>query len=130
MSTENPAELLERKILKIIENSGEKGMIQREIWKLINLDSRKGIKIIKRLEQQGYLVREPIQHKGRKTYILRPGPRIFRKIILPSWLDNIPCFYCPELYRCSSEQAITSCLKIEKFLEKEEKYELEVIKNV
>jgi len=111
------SEILERKILEIIKDVGDKGIIQREIWKKINVDSRKGIKIIKRLERMGLLEREPLIQGGRKTYILRPTPKVFKKIRLPEFLEDIPCFYCPYLHQCGSgEHDLYSCKIIDKWI--------------
>lgn len=111
------SEILEQKILEIIKDVGDKGIIQREIWKKINIDSRKGIKIIKRLERMGLLEREPLVQGGRKTYILRPTPKVFKKIELPDFLDDIPCFYCPFLFKCGSgEYNLYSCKIIEEWI--------------
>ncbi len=113
------SEILEHKILEIIKDVGEKGIIQREIWKKINVDSRKGIKIIKRLERMGLLEREPLIQGGRKTYILRPTPKVFKKITLPDFLDDIPCFYCPYLHQCGSrEYDLYTCKIIDKWINK------------
>jgi DNA-binding MarR family transcriptional regulator len=111
---------LERRILEILREAGDNGILQREIWKKLDLDSRKGLKILRKLEAQGLLVKDQVTYKGRKTYILRLA-RKHEEIKLPDFLDNIPCFYCPYLQKCASgEREIYSCPKLQEWLEKDD----------
>lgn len=111
-------ELLLRKVLETIRNEGEKGILQKELWKKLGLDSRKGLKIIKRLEEQGLIEREQIVQRGRKTYVVRATHKLKKEIELPEFLDELPCFYCPNLSRCASgEIDFLSCPALKRWLE-------------
>lgn len=112
----------EKEIIDIVRKAGEEGVVQRELWKKIGLDSRRGIKIIRRLEQQGIISRKEIIYKGRKTYILKPATMMKARIVIPGFLDDIPCMFCPELPRCESnlESALT-CEVINKWIEEKKK---------
>ncbi|RLF06255.1 MAG: transcription factor TFIIIC [Thermoprotei archaeon] len=108
---------LERKILDIVAASGEAGILQRDIWHLLNIDSRRGSRIVKRLERMGFLTREVVVHKGRRMYLLKPTPKLLLVPKLPPVLDEIPCFYCPHLLSCSGEASrVLNCERLEKWL--------------
>lgn len=112
-------EQIEKKIIELVKKAGEDGIIQRELWKLIGLDSRRGVRIIRRLEQQGIISRSEIIYKGRKTYILRPAIMMKAKTVIPDFLDDIPCMFCPELPRCESgERNVINCPILNKWIEK------------
>lgn len=87
---------LEQKALEIIMRSGEKGVLQSELWREINATSREGSRISIRLESRGLIYREPELFKGRWTYRLYPKRQ-------PALIDSIldcPCFSCEENLRC------------------------------
>jgi len=118
--TETVSEIVEKEILDIVKNAGDKGILQREIWGKIKIDSRRGIKIIKRLEKRGLLTREEYMYKGRKTYLLKPTSKAFKKVRLSEFLEDIPCFFCPYLYKCGSgEFHPAHCKLLDKWLYKE-----------
>lgn len=115
--SEGGGDQIEKRILDIVSASGDAGVLQRNIWQLLNLDSRKGSKIVKRLERMGFISREVVVHKGRKMYVLKPTPRLLRAPRLPQLLEEIPCFYCPLLLSCSNEQQrVLSCEKLNQWL--------------
>ncbi len=95
-------ELLERKVLEAVKESGEAGILQKELWKKLSLDSRKGLKIIRKLEEQGLILREQVILHGRKTYIIRPALKLRKEVVVPDFFDEVPCFYCPSLAKCAS----------------------------
>ncbi|AKG39448.1 hypothetical protein MA03_08110 [Infirmifilum uzonense] len=114
-------DLLLKKVLETIVNEGDSGILQKELWKKLGLDSRKGLKIIKRLEEQGLIEREQVIQRGRKTYIVRAAHRARKEIELPAFLDEIPCFYCPNLARCASgEVDFLSCPLLKRWLESDQ----------
>jgi len=108
----------EKMIIELVKNAGDEGVVQRELWKKIGLDSRRGIKIIRKLEQQGVISREEIVYKGRKTYILKPATMMRAQIEIPSFLDEIPCVFCPDLPRCESNlENVANCEILNKWIE-------------
>ncbi|MEM1508522.1 MAG: hypothetical protein QXY49_04090 [Thermofilaceae archaeon] len=115
--SEGGGDQIEKRILDIVSASGDAGVLQRNIWQLLNLDSRKGSKIVKRLERMGFIAREVVVHKGRKMYVLKPTPRLLRAPQLPQLLEAIPCFYCPLLASCSNEQhRVLNCEKLNEWI--------------
>ena len=111
--TEEIADVIERRILDVIKKAGEKGILQREIWSKISIDSRRGHRILKHLEAQGVIERIPITYRGRRTYIVKPTAKLFMAIKIPPELEEVPCFLCKLLPRCSSGH--TNPLDCEKF---------------
>ena len=90
-------ESLYQKALKIIMEAGEEGILQSELWRLLDATSREGSRIAIRLERRGLIIRRKELYKGRWTY------RLFartRKISIES-IRGCPCFTCPDNFRCS-----------------------------
>jgi len=110
--------IIERRILEAVRDAGEKGLLQRELWKILGIDSRNGARIVRRLEQQGYLTREAVMYKGRKTYIIRITKKVLTPITVDFILKSIPCFTCEYLERCGEGAEINpiKCKKINKWL--------------
>ena len=111
-------EILERRLLKLLSEIGDEGILQKELWKKLNIDSRKGIKIVRRLEKQGLLVRQSVIHRGRKTYIVKLGPKYYVKKTIPSDVVGIPCFFCNLLEDCGEKISINpvNCPKLNSWL--------------
>ncbi|MCS7120513.1 MAG: MarR family transcriptional regulator [Nitrososphaerota archaeon] len=89
---------MEQKALQIIMNSGEKGILQSELWRQMNASSREGSRISIRLEKRGLIHRERTLSDGRWTY------RLFSKR-QPITIDSIlscPCLTCNESLRCGA----------------------------
>ncbi|MEZ0346879.1 MAG: transcription factor TFIIIC [Infirmifilum sp.] len=114
--SEGGGEQIERRVLEIVAAAGEAGIMQREIWQLLNIDSRKGSRIIMRLERAGLVSRETIVHRGRKVYLLKPTPKLRNMPKLPDTLDDVPCFYCPLLLSCGELAKILNCERMERWL--------------
>jgi len=108
------ADVIERRILDVVRKAGEKGILQREIWAKLSIDSRKGHRILKHLEAQGYIERIPVTYRGRRTYIVKPTSKLFAVVRIPPVLEEIPCFYCEHLPHCSS--GYRDPLSCEKFI--------------
>ena len=63
-------ESVERRALRLIES--EDGLPQSELWKELDVSSRKGSRIASNLEDRGLIEREKGVHDGNQTYILHP----------------------------------------------------------
>lgn len=114
--SEGGGEQLERRLLEIVYAAGDAGILQRDVWHLLSIDSRKGSRIIKRLERMGLVSREVVIHKGRKVYLLRPTLKLRRMPRLSEELDKIPCFYCSLLTSCGELSKILNCEKLARWL--------------
>lgn len=60
----------ERRALRLIES--EDGFPQSELWKELDVSSRKGSRIASSLEDRGLIEREEDVYEGNRTYILYP----------------------------------------------------------
>mgnify|MGYP000196806342 CR=1 FL=1 len=60
----------ERRALRLIES--EDGLPQSELWKELDVSSRKGSRIASSLEERGLIDREEDVYEGNRTYILYP----------------------------------------------------------
>jgi DNA-binding MarR family transcriptional regulator len=63
-------ESVERRALRLIES--EDGLPQSELWKELDVSSRKGSRIASSLEDSGLIEREKGVHDGNQTYMLHP----------------------------------------------------------
>jgi len=111
-------EILERKLLKLLSEIGDEGILQKELWKKLNIDSRKGIKIVRRLERQGLLTRKSVIYRGRKTYIVKLSPKYYVKKTIPNDVMEVPCFFCSLLEDCGERISVNpiNCPKLNAWL--------------
>jgi len=79
--------------LQLIQSRTE-GVLQSELWKELNVDSRKCSRIVKKLEEGGLI--ERIEHKkdGIKTYLLRAKRQPVKPRDLLAGDELIPCIAC------------------------------------
>uniref|UniRef100_A0A7J3X985 B-block binding subunit of TFIIIC domain-containing protein n=1 Tax=Thermofilum pendens TaxID=2269 RepID=A0A7J3X985_THEPE len=111
-------EIMEKKLYEAIREAGDTGIMQRDLWKKLGIDSRVGMRILRQLEKQGLVVREEVVHKGRKSYVVRAVERAEDRVEVPPFLEEVPCFLCPSLRRCVyGEIDISGCTKIRRWLD-------------
>ncbi|MDD3977367.1 winged helix-turn-helix transcriptional regulator [Methanomicrobium antiquum] len=86
---------IEDEAFKLIQ-SNPKGILQSELWKLLNIDSRKCSRIVKKLTDADQI--ERIDHKsdGVKTYLLKAKKRAIEPELLLAGGDLLPCIGCEE----------------------------------
>ncbi|ABU81397.1 hypothetical protein [Ignicoccus hospitalis] len=135
---------LEKKALKLIIEAGKDGLLQQDLWKKLNIDSRDGSRIALRLAKKKLIHRELVTVKGRKTYRLtalvdkvpeeeeseekkevKYEKRIPRSIKLDvkvrmGLVAKIPCTSCPHANRCGPGNFFdpATCTKLGQWLEK------------
>ena len=88
--------------LQLIVNTGDRGVLQSELWRKLNACSREGSRIALKLENKGFIRRERELFSGRWTYRLYPKRR-------PTSVNSIidcPCLMCPETSRCGAWSAV------------------------
>ena len=89
---------LEQKALHLIMNTGDKGVLQSELWREMEASSREGSRISLKLENKGLIHRERELSNGRWTY------RLFSKR-QPVSIDTVvacPCLVCEQSVRCGA----------------------------
>ncbi|WP_455277561.1 MarR family transcriptional regulator [[Eubacterium] cellulosolvens] len=104
----------EHEMLNLIVGMGDEGILQSELWKKMNADSREGSRTILRLEKKGLIERKKELHEGRWTY------RVFakRKLSTIDSILEIPCAACNQESRCSDAGTVTpnNCNELTKWL--------------
>ncbi len=101
-------------VYKLVLESGEKGVLQSELWKKLNLTSRDGSRIATRLEKRKLIKREKVLEDGRWTYLLRPvSMPISVKAIM-----RAPCINCPFIAKCYPDGQVSprTCTKLERWV--------------
>jgi DNA-binding Lrp family transcriptional regulator len=83
----------EEEALKIIQ-SHRQGVLQSELWKLLDIDSRKCSRIVKRLLDAGLIERIEFRSDGIKTYVLRAKKRAIDPSVILAGDEILPCIGC------------------------------------
>ncbi|MDD3620907.1 MAG: winged helix DNA-binding protein [Methanofollis sp.] len=92
---------IEDEALKVIQSRSE-GVLQSELWKLLNIDSRKCSRVVRRLADAGLIDRVEYRDEGIKTYRLKARQQAADPSLLLAGDELIPCIGC-EL-DCNVEQ--------------------------
>jgi Lrp/AsnC family leucine-responsive transcriptional regulator len=79
--------------LKLIQSKPE-GILQSELWKELGVDSRKCSRIVKKLEDCGFIDRVEFKKDGIKTYLLRAKQQPVDPGHLLAGDELIPCVGC------------------------------------
>ena len=95
---------LEKRALKLIIESGDDGILQRDLWRELGATSREGSRISLRLEAQNLITRERELANGRWTHRLVAN---IRRVEIDSLLD-VPCFICEDIQKCEVGRGISS----------------------
>jgi DNA-binding Lrp family transcriptional regulator len=81
--------------LKVIQSHPE-GVTQSDLWKLLEIDSRKCSRVVKRLTDEGLVDRIEVRHDGVKTYLLKATRRTINPALLMARDELAPCVGCEE----------------------------------
>ena len=87
---------VEQRALRLIYEAGDEGLLQSDLWKLLDVSSREGSRLAKKFEEKGRIVREKVLNEGRWTY------KLFSKTE-PVNLNSVkgcPCLICNEVEKC------------------------------
>ncbi|MHA1264476.1 MAG: helix-turn-helix transcriptional regulator [Candidatus Helarchaeota archaeon] len=95
-------EVTEKDAYEAIRSAGSKGMLQSELWRCLNTNSREGSRIATKLEKKGLVRRSRELRGGRWTYRLYIDEKVASPNILWCTLNQCPCFTCEHLARCGS----------------------------
>jgi len=94
---------LEYKALHYITNTKDQGVLQVDLWRVLDASSREGSRIALKLENKGLIRREKELYDGRWTYRLFPKRQ-------PTSINSVvecPCLMCPNDSRCGAWGAIS-----------------------
>lgn len=82
--------------LKAIEASPQ-GIPQSDLWKVLNIDSRKCSRIVKQLLEKGLIDRIEYKKDGTKTFLLKAKrKKVANASLLLAGEELIPCIGCDQ----------------------------------
>ncbi|MDG6928935.1 MAG: transcriptional regulator [Nitrososphaerota archaeon] len=99
---ETEEDLISR-VYRLVIESGSEGILQSELWKVLELTSRDGSRIASRLEKRRLIKRERVLQRGRWTYKLLP-------LVIPidtSSIEDAPCIKCADEERCAQDSTVS-----------------------
>jgi DNA-binding MarR family transcriptional regulator len=82
--------------------SHPEGVLQSELWKILDIDSRKCSRIVKKLIDADLVERIEFRKEGIKTFLIRAKKRAVDPSLLMAGEDLIPCVACNE--ECMAEE--------------------------
>ena len=88
----------EQRALKLIIDTGEEGLFQTELWKLLDISTREASRIAKKFEEKGNVYREKVLNNGRWTYKIF----ISKEFVTLESVEDCPCLVCPDINKCFS----------------------------
>ncbi len=78
---------------KVIQSRSD-GVLQSELWKILDVDSRKCSRIVKKLLDSGLTERIEFRKNGIKTFILKAKRRPVEPALIMAGDELIPCIVC------------------------------------
>jgi len=81
--------------LKVIQ-SHPAGVLQSELWKILEVDSRKCSRLVKKLLDEGMIERVEFRKDGIKTFILKATRRPVEPALILAGEELIPCIGCDQ----------------------------------
>lgn len=108
----------EKAAYEAIRSAGHRGILQSDLWRCLNTNSREGSRIATKLEKKGLVRRARELCEGRWTYRLYVDEPHQASDVIWRTLNNCPCFTCEQLPRCGPGQNISpnSCVILDKWL--------------
>ena len=86
---------IDEEAFKLIQSKPE-GVLQSELWKLLEIDSRKCSRIVKKLTESDQIERIEYKSDGVKTYLLKAKKRAMKPELLLAGGELLPCIGCEE----------------------------------
>ncbi len=105
-------EELEEKLIKALQNSADRSLLQSDLWKSLSSNSREVSRALARMEKKGIVKRELFTGDSHKTYrvtLIKKEQKVQISDIV--WCS---CFTCHDLSRCGMGQPISpeNCVKL------------------
>lgn len=92
--------MVEQQILETVKED-ENGLLQSEVWKKFDIDSKKASRIVRDLEERGLIRREQATSNGSQTYRIKYNEDDSAMITLFSGDELSPCIDCSDECRPS-----------------------------
>ncbi|MDQ3840258.1 MAG: transcriptional regulator [Thermoproteota archaeon] len=87
--------------LRLITDKGKSGIVQSQLWKELELNSRDGSRLAISLEKRSLIKRVRFFENGRWTYRLLPT----KLPISLECIESAPCLSCPVEHMCSIDSS-------------------------
>ena len=87
---------VERKAMKLILEAGKEGVLQSELWKLLDVSNREASRMAIKFVEKGKVCREKVLNNGRWTY------KVFsmEEYVTINSIEGCPCLVCGEVEKC------------------------------
>uniref|UniRef100_A0A7J3ZKJ4 MarR family transcriptional regulator n=1 Tax=Fervidicoccus fontis TaxID=683846 RepID=A0A7J3ZKJ4_9CREN len=110
---------LEIEVLKLVRDSGNRGVTLLSLQKSLGIDSRRLSRAVSKLVKKGLVKREPIVVDGRKTYRILHSYSLEDLAVSLDLVSRVPCFVCKYLQECSPGGRVspTTCSLLERWLD-------------
>lgn len=99
MKIQQPDSEISSKILEIVANNGNKGILQAELYRELEIPSKVGSKIMALLQSKELLRCIKVQQDGQWTYKYIA----FNTSSRTDTIEQAPCLSCPVEHMCSSD---------------------------
>ena len=70
------------------------GVLQSELWKILDVDSRKCSRLVKKLLDAGLIERVEFRKEGIKTFLLKATRRPVEPALILAGEELVPCIGC------------------------------------
>jgi hypothetical protein len=107
---------IESAAMQLIKGGGEKGVLQSRLLEKLGVTSRKGLRLVSRLESLGLVTKSKELYGGKWTYRLVSPTE---KALNIRWDDlGCPCFFCGDGGRCGLGNIVSpsSCLPLSQWI--------------
>jgi len=84
--------MVEEEIVTAVKE--EDGILQSEVWKKFDIDSKKASRVVREMEEKGLILRESVVANGSRTYMLKQNDRDSPLDGLFSGESLSPCIDC------------------------------------
>ena len=87
---------IERKAMKLILEAGKEGVLQSELWKLLDVSNREASRMAIKFVEKGKVCREKVLNNGRWTY------KVFsmEEYVTINSIEGCPCLVCADVEKC------------------------------
>jgi len=100
----NSREEVERQAFQLIHEAGREGILQIEMWRTLETDTRVGSRIALKFLKKGVIKRLKELHEGHWTYRLIS----LRKPVTVDSIIDCPCMACNDIERCTPGLPVSS----------------------
>ncbi len=87
---------VERKAMKLILEAGKEGVLQSELWKLLDISNREASRMAIKFVEKGKVCRDKVLNNGRWTYKIYS----MEEYVTINSIEGCPCLVCVDVEKC------------------------------